>query len=87
MGKMAWLCEVFSDTRTLHLSVNNSEWRSYTRFPQHAVPDHKIEDGSKGWATYQKLRLAGWELIDTEVAEATRKPVTVDGNTNKQDRE
>lgn len=77
MGQMAWLYGTSRKFRVLHLNVNNSGWRSYTHFPQYAAPDYRIENGSKGWATYQKLRSAGWELIETAVAENMREPVLV----------
>lgn len=73
MGKMAWLYGLSPKFRILHLNVGGSGWRSYRHFPQYAAPDHKIKDGSKGWATYQKLRDAGWELVETAVAEHMRE--------------
>jgi hypothetical protein len=75
MGKMAWLYGRSPKFRILHLNVDGSGWRPYTHFPQYSVRDYEIKSGSKGWATYQKLRHAGWELIETAIAESTRLPV------------
>ncbi|MBA3924135.1 MAG: hypothetical protein H0X31_21520 [Nostocaceae cyanobacterium] len=65
--QMCWLLK--SDSKTemaLHLQTAPSEpWRPYTAFPQYAVPDYKMVNGSKGWATYQKLLKAGWTLVPT----------------------
>ena len=81
MRQMAWLYGRSPDLRILHLNVDGSGWRSYTHFPQYSVPDYKEKGGSKGWATYQKLRQAGWELVETAVAESMRNPaLTVVGN-------
>lgn len=64
-GQMCWLSKSGSDEeKILHLqAAPNQPWRSYTAFPQYAVPDYKIPGGSKGWATYQKLLKAGWTLV------------------------
>ena len=77
MGQMAWLYGRSSEFRILHLNVRDSGWRSYANFPQYAAPDYEIKGGSNGWATYQKLKLAGWELIETAVAENMRKSALV----------
>ncbi len=65
MGKMCWLSSPTSQGhKILHLQIKPGDaWRPYTSFPEYAVPDHRIPGGSKGWATYQKLFKAGWELI------------------------
>jgi hypothetical protein len=44
-------------------------WRPYTAFPQFAVSDYREPGGSKGWATFQKLKTKGWNLISTEEGE------------------
>lgn len=69
--QMCWLAPLGSDgTKVLHLKENErSPWQPYTRFPQYSVPDYRIPGGSKGWATYQKLRKAGWLLVESSVAE------------------
>lgn len=72
MGQMAWLYGRSPDLRILHLNVDGSGWRPYTHFAQYSVPDYKEKGGSKGWATYQKLRQQGWELVETAVAENMR---------------
>lgn len=85
MGQMAWLYGRSSEFRILHLNVSGSGWRSYAHFPQYAAPDYEIKGGSKGWATYQKLRLAGWELIETAVAETVYELALV-GTSDEQKR-
>jgi hypothetical protein len=44
-------------------------WRPYTAFPQFAVSDYREPGGSKGWATFQKLKTKGWNLISTAEGE------------------
>ena len=64
---MCWLSSPGNYNKILHLRENDLKpWRPYTAFPQYAAPDYKIEGGSKGWATYQKLLKAGWVLIDSD---------------------
>ncbi len=65
LKEMCWLAAMGTDgQKILHLRTQpNQPWRPYTFFPQYSVPDYKIEGGSKGWATYQKLRLEGWTLL------------------------
>lgn len=62
--QMCWLPMMGSNgQKILHLRTEpNKPWRPYTNFPEYAVPDYHIPGGSKGWATYQKLRSAGWSL-------------------------
>ncbi len=62
--QMCWLSLMGnSGEKVLHLrTAPNQPWRPYTAFPEYAVADYRIPGGSKGWATYQKLRLAGWNL-------------------------
>jgi hypothetical protein len=43
-------------------------WRSYTCFPELCVPDYPIPQGTKGWATAQRLMKSGWTLIPTAEA-------------------
>lgn len=63
--QMCWLpMKELDGENVLHLRTNpNQPWRSYTAYPEHAVPEYKIPGGSKGWATYQKLVCKGWTLI------------------------
>lgn len=65
--EMCWLSAMGTDgQKILHLrNQANQPWRPYTAFPQFAVPDYRIPGGSKGWATYQKLRNEGWILISS----------------------
>ncbi|MCL6436818.1 MAG: hypothetical protein K6T90_21930 [Leptolyngbyaceae cyanobacterium HOT.MB2.61] len=68
--EMCWLPRLGADgTKILHLRMASHEhWRPYTCFPQYAVPDYQVPKGSKGWATYQKLRLEGWILVPSAQA-------------------
>ncbi len=71
--QMCWLSSFgTNEQKILHLrSASPEPWRPYTAFPQYAVPDHRIPRGSKGWATYQKLRQEGWVLIPSATETAT----------------
>jgi hypothetical protein len=62
--QMCWLSTMGTNgQKILHLRTEpHQPWRPYTAFPQYSVPDYKIPGGSKGWATYQKLRNEGWSL-------------------------
>ncbi|UBF24746.1 hypothetical protein K9N68_24200 [Kovacikia minuta CCNUW1] len=70
LKQMAWLPTLGSNgTKILHLRIAAHEtWRPYNTLPQFAVPDYPIPGGSKGWATYQKLRSEGWTLIPSDQA-------------------
>ncbi|HEY9634906.1 MAG TPA: hypothetical protein V6D14_15995 [Coleofasciculaceae cyanobacterium] len=78
--QMCWLSSFGSDgQKILHLrTAPHESWRPYTAFPQYCVPDYRIPKGSKGWATYQKLRQAGWVLVPsaTETAIENKKLVS-----------
>lgn len=69
-GQMCWLPMLGSNgDKILHLRTAPSQpWRPYTACPEHAVPDYKIAEGSKGWATYQKLMKNKWVLVATDQA-------------------
>jgi hypothetical protein len=75
-GQMCWLSLEGDDhEKVLHLRRQPSHsWQPYQAFPQYAVPDYRVPGGSKGWATYQKLRQAGWTLVTTATAQA--QPLT-----------
>jgi len=64
LKQMCWLSLAGTNgEKVLHLRTEpNQPWRPYTAFPQYSAPDYEIAGGSKGWATYQKLRNAGWKL-------------------------
>ncbi|NJM47608.1 MAG: hypothetical protein HC860_16765 [Alkalinema sp. RU_4_3] len=65
---MCWLRPFGATAHSLHLRLDASKpWRLYSSFP-FSVPDYRIPGGSKGWATYQSLRQAGWALISTQEA-------------------
>ena len=70
--EMAWLPVAGVDgTRILHIKDRFGTWRPYTAFPHLSAPDYPIPGGSKGWATYQKLRASGYALVaTTEAVEA-----------------
>lgn len=67
LKQMCWLPMMgTSGEKMLHLRTSpNEAWRPYKAFPQYAEPDHQEPGGSKGWATYQKLMKAGWNLMPT----------------------
>lgn len=68
--QMCWLQD--SNNRqiiVLHLrEYAYQAWKPYNTYSQYAVPDYRVPGGSKGWATYQHLRQAGWNLIATAQA-------------------
>jgi hypothetical protein len=68
-GQMCWLSTFASNSELiLHLRTSvDRPWQPYTTRPE-AVQDYDIPHGSKGWATYQKLRQSGWTLIPTAQA-------------------
>ena len=65
--QMCWLPGMGTNgQKILHLRTKpNQPWRPYTAFAEYSVPDYQIPNGSKGWATYQKLRAQGWELLSS----------------------
>lgn len=68
-GKMAWLSSVSGEDGTKILFLQPSPdkpFRPYTNFHQFKVPDYQVPGGSKGWATYQKLLKARWELVPSD---------------------
>lgn len=69
--QMCWLSITgASGEKVLHLrAAPNQPWQPYTAFPQYSVSDYRISEGSKGWATYQKLRSQGWNLIPSKQVE------------------
>ena len=69
-GQMCWLLDSRNRQRMiLHLREHAYQpWKPYTSYSQYSVPDYRIPGGSKGWATYQHLRKAGWNLIPTAEA-------------------
>ncbi len=61
--QMAWLSQDSGEEKILHLRIEKgTPWRPYTMFPQFTIPDH-MAIGSRGFATFQKLLLEGWEII------------------------
>ena len=68
LKQMCWLPRLGGNgEKILHLRTDlRQAWRPYTAFPQYAAPDYREPGGSKGWATYQMLRVQGWNLISTD---------------------
>ncbi|NJO79137.1 MAG: hypothetical protein HC827_11860 [Cyanobacteria bacterium RM1_2_2] len=69
-GQMCWLASFSTNgEKILHLRLQPHEpWKPYTAFTNHKVPDYVIPKGSKGWATFQHLFRAGWEVIPSDQA-------------------
>lgn len=69
-GQLCWRPLMGKDeTKVLHLRrTPDDPWQVYTSMPEYAVPDYRIPRGSKGWATYQKLRNLGWEVLSEETS-------------------
>jgi len=77
LKQMCWLPMMgISGHKVLHLrTAPNQPWRPYTAFPEYAVSDYRIPGGSKGWATYQKLRSEGWNLaLSTQLQPSALEP-------------
>ncbi len=74
--QMCWLVDKNNrTTMALHLrEYAYQPWKIYTSYSQYSVPDYKIPGGSKGWATYQHLRKAGWNLVPTAEAYKSTMP-------------
>lgn len=73
--QMCWLLDDNRQRIILHLRENiHHPWKPYNVYSQYSVPDYRIPGGSKGWATFQHLRKAGWNLIPT--AQANNNTVT-----------
>ena len=67
--QMCWLFDRYNKQfMVLHLrEYAYQPWKPYNT-SKYSVPDYRIPGGSKGWATYQHLRQAGWNLIPTAQA-------------------
>lgn len=67
MGEMQWRSRYPDGEKLLHLRLSPGEpWKPYTAFQQFKRPDYDVPGGSKGWATYQFLRDAGWKLLPSD---------------------
>ncbi len=75
--QMCWLIDRNNKTTmSLHLrEYAHQPWKPYTSYAKYAVPDYQVPRGSKGWATYQHLRKAGWNLIPTAQANKFTAPI------------
>ncbi|AFY96749.1 hypothetical protein [Chamaesiphon minutus] len=69
-GQICWISKLGSNGQlSLHLRLESYHpWKPHTAFPHLCVPDYQIPNGTKGWATCQKLLQAGWTIISTEQA-------------------
>jgi hypothetical protein len=72
-GQLCWLPKFGSfgtdKTLALHLRLNSYDpWKPHTAFPGLCVPDYMIPNGTKGWATSQRLLQAGWTIVPTKDA-------------------
>jgi hypothetical protein len=69
-GQICWIPKFGSNGKlALHLRLEPYHpWKPHTAFPHLCVPDYPIPNGTKGWATCQRLLLAGWTIISTEQA-------------------
>ncbi len=69
-GQLCWLPKFGGNGQlTLHIRRDSHHpWGYYTSFPDLCVPDYPIPNGSKGWATAQRLMQAGWTLVPTAEA-------------------
>ncbi len=65
MRQMCWMAPNGTDneTKILHLKLGDDSWKPYNKFPQIAVADYNIPNGSSGYATMQRLLKAGWEIV------------------------
>ncbi len=64
--QMCWKAE-FCGTgeKILHIRLNPFDpWKPYKAFPTLAVPDYKIPNGSKGFATMQTLLKKGFSIVN-----------------------
>ncbi len=62
------MCWLRNDSGKLALKLRESPahtWKPHTAFPRLCVPDYPVAGGTIGWATYQRLLRAGWELLPT----------------------
>jgi hypothetical protein len=72
-GQLCWMPKIGSwkseGTLVLHLRPSSSQpWKPYTAYPGLCIPDYPVPNGSKGWATSQRLLKAGWTIIPTKDA-------------------
>jgi hypothetical protein len=69
-GQLCWLPQFGGNGQlTLYLRQEpHHPWKSYTHFHGLCVPDYPIPNGSKGWATSQRLLQAGWTVVPAEQA-------------------
>jgi hypothetical protein len=83
MKEMCWLpCNGNELKIALHLrEYPDRPWKVYS-VSSHGVPDYKIPGGSKGWATFQKLRKIGWILISQEQAGSSTSDTLVNAREN-----
>jgi hypothetical protein len=73
--EMAWLEPRSANTeqqnlipgeKVLHLGIYENGrriWKPYWTFPQYAIIPEPMQDMSRGYATMQKLLVAGWQVV------------------------
>ena len=69
-GQLCCLPKLGSNGKlSLHLRLEPYHpWKLYTAFTHLCSADYPIPNGSKGWATCQKLIASGWTIIPTNQA-------------------
>jgi hypothetical protein len=74
-GQMCWLPVLGSgEEKVLHLrNYPNEPWKPYTACSSYFVSDYTIPQGSKGWATYQRLIKNGWIIVPNAQAYSLQK--------------
>lgn len=67
-GQLCWLPKFGSNGKlALHLRLEPYHpWKPHTAFPHLCCGDYPIPNGTKGWATSQKLLAAGWTIVPTD---------------------
>jgi hypothetical protein len=77
-GQICWIPKFGSNGKlSLHLRLEPYHpWKPHTAFPHLCLADYPIPNGTKGWATCQKLIAAGWTTVPTDRArESIEAPV------------
>ena len=73
---MCWIKDRRDPRRIiLHLrEYSYQPWKPYNS-SSYSVPDYRIPNGSKGWATFQHLRAIGWTLVPTAQANSSSSAI------------
>jgi hypothetical protein len=72
-GQLCWIPSFASKGKLiLHLRLEPYHpWKPHTAFPNLCVRDYPIPNGSKGWATSQRLLQSGWTIVATAQVKAS----------------